>query len=165
MTGPVLRDIHVPPAAWWPLATGWWLLLALLVLVAFAIAWWVRRRGRHGPLMAALHEIDAIEARYAEDGDPLRLADSASRLMRRIALRVEPNVASQTGAAWRAFVHRHARDASTQDALDVLIDARFRAHPDMNADDLLRALRQWSRDALARRSVRGVRAPNVAVPT
>ncbi|HEX7370655.1 MAG TPA: DUF4381 domain-containing protein [Rhodanobacteraceae bacterium] len=165
MSGPVLRDIHVPSAPWWPLATGWWLLLALLVLVALAVAWWIGRRGRRGPLMAALREIDAIEARYAEDGHPGRLADAASRLMRRVARRVESDVASQAGEAWRAFVHRYARDASTRDVLDALIDARFRASPEIDADDVLHALRQWCRGALARRSVRGVRAPHVAVPT
>ena len=31
-SGPVLRDIHVPPAAWWPPAPGWWIVLAIAVL-------------------------------------------------------------------------------------------------------------------------------------
>lgn len=163
MNGPVLHDIHVPSASWWPLAPGWWLLLALLVLLVLAGAWLIGRWRKRGPLMAALHEVDAIEARYARDGDAVQMADAASRLMRRIAVCVEPAVASQAGEAWRAFVQQHARDASTRDALDGLIDARFRDCPEINADTVLRALRQWSRDALKRRAIRRARASDRAV--
>ena len=150
MNGPVLRDIHLPPAHWWPPAPGWWMLAALLLLIAMGAAWGWRRRARGHLLRMAMREIDALEATHARDGDVTRMVEGASRLMRRIALRIEPGVASQTGEAWRAFVHRHARDAVTREALDGLIDVRFRANPVLNADASLCALRRWCRDALRR---------------
>src|SRR6185312_9170830 len=46
-TGPVLRDIHLPPAPpWWPPAPGWWLLAALVLLGCIALAWLWRRQRR-----------------------------------------------------------------------------------------------------------------------
>jgi hypothetical protein len=70
--------------------------------------------------------------------------------MRRVALRVAPGVAAQTGVAWDAFVRSHAVDETTRQALDALASARFRAQPMLDAPALLAALRQWCLDALRR---------------
>ena len=156
MNGPVLRDIHLPPAHWWPPAPGWWLLAALLVLAAIGVAWWLRRAARAHPLRVAMREIDALEAAHARDGDAGKLVDGASRLMRRVALRVAPDVAAQTGAAWCGFVHTHAADATIRQALDQLASERFRAQPVLDEGALLTALRAWCRDALRARTARNV---------
>ena len=152
MNGPVLRDIHLPPAHWWPPAPGWWLLAALLLLGAIGVAWWLRRMACGNPVRAALREIDALEATHARDGNTARLADEASRLMRRVARRVAPGVAAYSGAAWSAFVRTHAPDETTTHALDALASERFRAQPMLDAPDLLTALRAWCRDALRTRT-------------
>ncbi len=159
MNGPQLRDIHLPAAPWWPPAPGWWVLAAAVLLVALGVAWWWRRAARARLPRAVLREIDALEAGYARDGDAARVVDGASRLLRRVARRVEPEVASRTGEAWRAFVHRYARAAVTRAALDQLADARFRAQPTVEIQALLVALRQWCRDAL-----RASQAPGGVTP-
>lgn len=152
MNGPVLRDIHLPPAPWWPLAPGWWALLAVLLLAALGVAWWLHRRAQRGPLRAALREIDTLVAAHAVDGSDDRLADGASRLLRRVASRIDPAAAAQDGAAWITFVHTHARDADTRHALDALAAERFRACPSLDAPALLQALRTWCRAALSARA-------------
>lgn len=154
MNGPMLRDIHLPPAHWWPPAPGWRLLAVLLLLAAIGAAWWLRRTAHGKPERAAMREIDALEAAHARDGNAARLADEASRLMRRVARRVAPDVAAHTGAAWDAFVRSHAPDETTRRALDALAGERFRARPVLDAPVLLAALRIWCRDAL--------RAPSAA---
>jgi hypothetical protein len=151
MSGPVLRDIHLPPAHWWPPAPGWWLVAVMLLLAAGGVAWWLRRTTRGTPVRAALREIAALEAAYARDGNTRRLVDGASRLMRRVALRIAPGTAAQTGAAWRAFVVAHAPDESAGLALDVLAGERFRPQPKLDAPALLAALRAWCRTALRAR--------------
>lgn len=148
MNGPVLRDIHVPTAPWWPLAPGWWLLLGMVVLICAIVLAWRDLRHRRGPLRTALREIDSMETAHARDGDAARLADRASRLLRRVARRIDPAVAGRDGVAWRAFLDQHARDAATRKALDDLIAVRFRMRPELDAPALLAALRRWCRDAL-----------------
>lgn len=151
--GPVLRDIHLPPAAWWPPGPGWWLLAAAVVLIATGIAWWLRRRARLRPLRAALREVDAIQSAFERSNDVVRLAEDASCLLRRVACRIDRAAASRSGMAWRTFLHRYARDAATLHALDALAEARFRATPSLDAPALLAALRTWCRDALRARTV------------
>ncbi|MGH8146367.1 MAG: DUF4381 domain-containing protein [Rhodanobacteraceae bacterium] len=150
MTGPVLRDIHVPSAAWWPLASGWWLVAAVVVLLAIGGLWWMRRRMHRRPYAAALYEIDALAAAFARNGDTVELADGASRLLRRVARKIDPVVASRSGEAWRAFVQAHAHHAAARAVLDDLLDARFRASLELDAPALCAALRVWCRSALRR---------------
>ena len=155
--GPVLRDIHLPPAAWWPPAPGWWLLLALLVVLAAGAAWWLARRVRRRPYVAALRAIDALAAAFAGDGDAEKLVDGASRLLRRVARRIDPVAATRSGEAWRAFVHAYAREPGTRAALDALIGVRFRAKPTLDAPALLAALRAWCGEALSGRGNRAAK--------
>lgn len=159
MNGPLLRDIHLPPASWWPPAPGWWCVAGIVVLGCLVLVLSIAWRRRRSPLRAALHQIDMLEAAHAEDNDDARLADAASRLMRRIARRIEPVAATRSGAAWRAFVHRHAREAATREALDGLIDVRYRVHPSLDAPALLAALRAWCRQALGKPVARDAGAP------
>jgi Domain of unknown function (DUF4381) len=148
VNGPVLRDIHLPSAAWWPPAPGWWALAGMILLAAVVLVWWAARHARQGRLRTVLREIDVLAATYARDGDDVRLADRASRLLRRIAHDIDPVLASQSGEAWRAFVHSHAKDAAVREALDDLIDARFRPRPVLDAAVLFAALRTWCADTL-----------------
>lgn len=151
--GPVLRDIHVPPAAWWPPAPGWWLLAGLLALVCVAAVAWRMRRARRGPLRTALREVDALEADWRREADTARLVDRASRLLRRVARRIEPGVASKSGDAWRAFILRHAHDDATRQSLDQLLRVRFDARPAVDVPALCTALRVWCTCALRRRGM------------
>lgn len=158
--GPVLRDIHLPPASWWPPAPGWWLLALVVVATAACIAWWLRRRRRRGPLHAALREIDAIESAYATSRDTARVADECSRLLRRVACRIDPFAASTTGTPWREFLHRHAHDDATRRALDDLDDTRFRANPELDTQALFVAMQTWCRVALWHRDNRRTEPTN-----
>lgn len=147
-SAPVLRDIHLPNAPWWPLAPGWLLLAGLLVLAAACAGGWLLRRARRRPLAAALREIDRLAAAFADDGDVAALVDAASRLLRRVARTVDPAAAATDGEAWREFVQAGARNPGIRGALDALLDARFRAHPQLDGVALIVALRAWCKQTL-----------------
>ncbi|UCB54836.1 MAG: DUF4381 domain-containing protein, partial [Thiotrichales bacterium] len=88
-----LHDIHdLDPVGIWPLATGWWLILAavlLVILLAVSIRrWrpdWQRFLPRYGWTREASEELAALRERVA-DGDVKRLAAEFSELLRRIAI-------------------------------------------------------------------------------
>jgi hypothetical protein len=160
-TGPVLRDIHLPPPAWWPPAPGWWLLALVAAVAAVGVAWWWRRRERRRPLRSVLREIHAIEAAHADHRDDARVAEQASRLLRRVARRIDPVAATRNGDAWRAFVHRHAPEAKTREALDSLMDVRFHAHPVLDMPAVTAALRAWCRTALCTPRTRRLKKPAI----
>ena len=99
-----LRDLHLPdPVSWWPLALGWWLVIAVLF---FGIGWLLLRAWRqwrfNAPRRYALQAVAAVENEYRSHRDPVRLSKELSQLLRRGMLAYAPRseVAGLTGEAW-----------------------------------------------------------------
>jgi hypothetical protein len=103
-----LRDLHLPdPIGWWPLAPGWWAVIALAVAGLLWLAWrWYRAWQFEAPRRHALRELARIEAEYLEHRDPVALGKAASELLRRGMLAYAPraSVAGLTGEAWLAWL-------------------------------------------------------------
>jgi len=148
-TGPHLRDIHLPPVSWWPPAIGWWL-LAVAVLSALIAAVFIWLRGRNARVLrrAARDELKMLGARHAQDCDNVALAAGLSRLLRRIALLLQPDVVANGESAWREFLSTRAQAAFTNEQVEVLIDAPYRPHASFDAAALIEATRQWCERAL-----------------
>ena len=101
-----LRDIHLPEAiSFWPLAPGWWLLVAVL-LVAVGFALFEGQRRRRSVRRAALRELEALEAQARGGLETQEIAGRLQTLLRRVALvrkgRVE--VARLHGPSWFAVL-------------------------------------------------------------
>ncbi|MCB1720092.1 MAG: DUF4381 domain-containing protein, partial [Candidatus Competibacteraceae bacterium] len=102
-----LRDIHLPePVSWWPPAPGWWLLVALSLVVVAGLLWLWRYRRRQTPRRVALAELTRLRADFQRDGDGAAVATGISALLRRLALTHFPRgqVAGLVGDAWLQFL-------------------------------------------------------------
>jgi hypothetical protein len=100
-----LRDIHLPAqVSWWPLAPGWWLLLAAVGLAVAGLLWWWRRRHNNRWRRQALQEIGRLRASPRAQDSVIAL----SVLLRRVAISQFPRhqVAALNGDAWLAFLDR-----------------------------------------------------------
>jgi hypothetical protein len=99
-----LRDLHLPDAVgWWPLAPGWWVVIALAAAALVYLAWrWYRAWQFNAPRRHALRELARFEAEFLEHRDPLVLGKQLSELLRRGMLAYAPRdeVAGLTGEAW-----------------------------------------------------------------
>ena len=99
-----LRDLHLPDAvSWWPLAPGWWVLIALaLIGLAFLVRAWLKIRARGAARRYALRQLNEIVAEYEERKNPVEFGVQLSELLRRTMLAYAPrlDVAGLTGDAW-----------------------------------------------------------------
>jgi hypothetical protein len=88
-----LRDIAEPdPVSWWPLAPGWWLMLAVITIaVVFFAVRFCRKWQANAYRRAALRELESSTT-----------AAEIHRLLKRTALAAFPRgqVASLSGQAW-----------------------------------------------------------------
>ncbi|WP_051235693.1 DUF4381 domain-containing protein [Marinimicrobium agarilyticum] len=115
-----LKDIHLPePVGWWPLAWGWWLLIALLLIALGLIVWrWRARRRRQRYRQEALAVLRHAYQRYRDEADDSAAASrvylqTVSELLRRTALSALPanrhsDVATLGGQRWLRFLDASA---------------------------------------------------------
>jgi hypothetical protein len=128
-----LRDIHLPAQVpIWPLAPGWWLLLALLVATSLALHFAMRAR-RRSLKRAALCELDGIATNFRANADVCVLARSLSTLLRRVAIARHPRrqVASLHGADWSRFLLQSCHAAGLDE--DMLRDLTTVVYAGANA--------------------------------
>ena len=105
-----LRDLHLPEAiGWWPLAPGWWLLIALAVfgLLHLVQRAWLRWRANR-PRRIALRELRKLHSDYRHGMDAISLSKQLSQLLRRamLAYASRDEVAGLTGQRWLEWLDR-----------------------------------------------------------
>lgn len=105
-----LRDLHLPEATgFWPLAPGWWLLIALAF---FGLLWLIRqaliKRARGAARRYALRRLAAYEKDYMRHGNAVTFGTQLSELLRRTMLAYAPraDVAGLVGDDWLAWLDR-----------------------------------------------------------
>jgi hypothetical protein len=147
--GPVLRDIHLPPApGWWPPAPGWWLLAGICILCLFVVIITLRRlvkvRRQHRAVLRELERcIDGTR------DDPIALATALSGFLRRLALREAPAAAAYDGERWLEYLDRDSGSREFRHGIGrVLIEAPFRSTMNYDAPALIALVRRWTRNAL-----------------
>ena len=107
-----LRDINgLDTIPWWPLATGWWLLAALFIVLVFALISLLRNL-RHYPAGSwhrdAWKQLRALR-QQAPSMPVEQLAADLSELLRRIAVARlgRDRAAGLTGERWLDFLQKH----------------------------------------------------------
>jgi len=146
-----LRGLHLPDAiGWWPLAPGWWLVIALLVLgLGLLLRDALRRHSRSRARRHALRQLEQYTAAFAGHGDAVTLGIEVSELLRRAMLAYAPrgDVAGLTGEAWLAWLDRDlAEPRFLEGAGRSLLDLPYRnpanAEQPADIDGMLSAVRE-----------------------
>ncbi|MGI9286036.1 MAG: DUF4381 domain-containing protein [Pseudomonadales bacterium] len=147
-----LRDIHLPEAVgMWPLAPGWWLLLALCLLALVLLVWQIytrQRDTRYRKLAVAELEVHYQNFQHSEE-----LADyiSASQeILRRVALHRYADrraaIAPLSGSAWISFldscIDKELFSAKFGEALN---EANYQRSPVIEPNELHRSTLYWLR--------------------
>ena len=150
VSGPNLRDIHLPAEpSWWPPAPGWWLLAVLALLVIVVVLWaWRRHRRVRGREQQVLDELDQLVRQHRADDSPDGLLGDLHQLLRRVARRHDPQATHQRGEAWRQTLARVPVDAATLHRL-VALDELIYQPPAARDDEVtIAAVRAWLRLAV-----------------
>jgi hypothetical protein len=117
-----LRDIDLPPVIqWWPMATGWWVLLGLL-LICFCAAVcfrYQRARSRRHQALAEIKQMRTVQSQFTI----VELATQLSVLLHRFVIaqhqekqtKTEHNQPSLSGQAWLDYLC--ADDSNTKVAV------------------------------------------------
>ncbi len=148
-----LRDIHgLDAIPWWPLAAGWWYVIAFIALIAALIAasyWLMRYAPWLGWRRDAHRQLRALKKALSKE-DPREVAGRLSELLRRIAMARSDRrtAAGLTGENWLHWLAE--RDSSNFDWVGrggVLLQAPYMP-PEMAVQPtevaaLIRAAMRW----------------------
>jgi len=159
-----LRDIHLPePVSWWPIAPGWWLLLAALLIIV-ALAFIARKIYRSKQLKRDINtELEAIKQQFQQTQNKSQLAKALSVLLRRASITYYSrshfngeSIAGLTGENWLAWLDKtHSQPDSVLSAKNikfqsdighVLISAPYMADDaelDFDAQTLIQLCESW----------------------
>jgi hypothetical protein len=146
-----LRDLHLPEAiGWWPLAPGWWVVVALLAIGAgFLIRRYLQVWARGAARRHALQALGQITADFEQHHDTVTFSANLSELLRRTMLAYAPRqeVAGLTGDQWLAWLDRDFDEPRFQtDAGRKLLELPYRRPDDdvtaMDLIDVVAAVRQ-----------------------
>lgn len=144
-----LRDIHLPdPISWWPLALGWWLVLALVVFFIAFTCWWLNKRLKPTLKKEALQALDAIEASLHETDDPIHCLAELSVFLRRVILsqkKYPPGSVALTGTAWLELLDQSLDTPEFSQGLGViLLTGPYQASAEkQNVFELLQLCKKW----------------------
>ena len=148
-----LNDIVLPTTVgWWPLATGWYVLIGFVLIVT---AWFsyrtLRRWINNGYRRAALRELQILENRIHEHEERDASLRQLPVLLKRTALSVYPRsqVASLTGQDWFHFLNSTVKKPSfTEPSVSTLNTVSYSTGKLGSIDSqattaLLNACRSW----------------------
>ena len=126
-----LAQLHplIEPAApsLWPLAIGWWLVIATVAIsVVLTALWWRRRYRLLGIRRVALSELDKLSALRNEQTSQ-RYVQQLNQLLKRVARHYYPPITTTlSGDAWLDFLHRSGGKALTNIDPNPLRDGPYR---------------------------------------
>ncbi len=137
-----LRDIHLPdPINWWPLAWGWWVLFAIILLIGVAL---IRSCVRPTLRKEALKSLHAIEKAFEESENGAQCVADLSALFRRVVLSQKKR-ASLTGDAWLQLLDSQLKSPEFSCGVGkLLVSGPYQpyVHPE-DVEKLLALSRKW----------------------
>lgn len=143
-----LRDIHLSdPISWWPLALGWWILFATIVLLLCLIVFCVRKYTKPTLKKEAIKLLDHIEKSFHDHGDAGQCVSALSSLLRRISLSIDTaaHYAGLTGDIWLQVLDSRLKEPEfSQGVGRILLHAPYQPYNDIKAtSDLIQLCRKW----------------------
>lgn len=146
-----LADIHLPDGvSWWPLAPGWWALLALFIIVLIGIFIWRRRKTQNAYRDIAQHQLDGIFADYQQTQNAAAYLQALSLLLRRTALTAYPHSfnASIKGEEWLQWLDQVCPalpEKFSSELGENLLTSAYQKNPHIDVSGLQQLSSQWIR--------------------
>jgi len=141
-----LRPLREPDLiGWWPLAPGWWLLSAMLLLCLVGLVYFLVKRYRANAYRRqGLAQLQTLRQQYLAKHDSSAYVTQTNALLKSVALCSYPRheVAASNGEQWLTFLNSRMNNAEQFQA--GFVTAAYRkVCPDMDMEQMHRAAQMW----------------------
>ena len=125
-----LRDIHLPAdVSWWPLAPGWWVLIAVIfALSVWALFKWQKRRKHQQLLLEVKQELAQIQSTYSQQPSELTLILNYSELLRRLLMLHlgREDTARLSGLKWFELISSYVPEQQlSEELITLMTDGKY----------------------------------------
>lgn len=152
-----LRDIHQPePVSWWPLAPGWWIIIALVILIAtlFIIKAILKKR-HYRYVHLAVKELKQLK----QTNEETRWLAKSHNVMRRLSLCYVPEdkIGRMNQQEWQAFLQATSKQPInnqtrndqilSEQTLNAFVDLPYKPasySETLDKDAILTEVTQWA---------------------
>ena len=138
-----LRDPEL--IGWWPLAPGWWIVIALLLCALLLLAWWACKRYQaRAYRRQGLKQLAALQQTFQQDKNLHCYVEGINTVLKSAALRTYPRreTASVSGEPWLAFLNAQMPSQLNFEA-GFANAAYSPGEPAVNADQLHQCADTW----------------------
>ena len=140
-----LRDVHLPPEiSWWPLAPGWWGLLAMFISIfGFFVWYWLVTRRKRLLIKQVKTKLENIEYSFLGSGNSIEAFRALSVLLRRVVLTLckDFRVGALKGSRWIDFLNHLT--GSKLNSLEMLVTTPFVKKTNEDPLQLIDEIRNW----------------------
>ena len=148
-----LKDIHLPSdVSWWPLAPGWWGVLALFfIMMAVALYLYIRSQRKTKQELVIEQSLQIFHSLQQQSLTPKELLTELSELLRRTAISLygRDATANLSGKKWLIFLNKHgATKAFTEGVGQAFQDQPYRPEVEYNRPALLGLTNHWLQQQL-----------------
>lgn len=142
-----LKGLHLPEAVgWWPLAPGWWILIALSVgLLGTAIWWLAHYINSNRYRRQALSELQTAYNQWQEHQNNSLYIQAANAILKRTLYAAGDHRASAslTGQIWCKHLNTWSSSPLSEETQAALAWAGYQANPDIDVHQLNPQLTKW----------------------
>ena len=142
-----LKDIHLPiTVGWWPLAPGWYVLIAVTFGFVLLFTHLIYKRHVHARAKKqALLLLQLYATQYEQDHNAQLASARISELLKRVALVYYPReqVASIYGQYWIDFLNKTGKRVEFNAVQSMLLDSPFKTNERVNLKPLIIQARLW----------------------
>lgn len=142
-----LRDIHLPqPVGWWPLAPGWYFLIAIGLLFLGLLLFLGYRRYQHTQAKReALRLLAVLQKEYHCAHNSQITSMKISELLRRVALVYYPRhqVAGLQGQRWIDFLNETGKSIDFNRVSPHLLQLPYQQLTEMDLNPLFNCAKAW----------------------
>ena len=151
-----LQDIHLPESAgFWPLALGWWILIAIAILVAtWVVIKVIKRAKKKRYQRIILGKFKILERKLKANPDNATVGE-INTLLRQLAISYYPRreIASLTGGDWLHFLDESGDTRGfSRGAGRILIEAPYQLDEktnhhieNLNLNEFIPLIQNWAK--------------------
>ena len=142
-----LRDVHLPePVSWWPLAFGWWLLIAFGCIAIIAMLIFLHRKKQQNQYRKeALLQLDNVYSIWQQDKNTVAYLQSVNAVLKRSIQHTKgaSHFLRLSGVNWVSSLNSLVKKPLSEQTQNALSIDCYQAHSDADVSDVQANATRW----------------------